>query len=149
MLRPCGAKPSRPRPPARRHYSRLGRCALPPIRSPRAPPATRRIRRTGTISAPRCIAGARRRVPLALIGAVAVVAAGLGATEWQRRNQPVAVVTADAAPVRAAPYGAASAATTLLPGGALLVGRSYGPWREVSRKDGIHGWVLAEEIIGL
>jgi len=94
-------------------------------------------------------AGARRRVPLALIGAVAVVAAGLGATESQRRSQPVAVVTADAAPVRAAPYGAASAATTLLPGGALLVGRSYGPWREVSRKDGIHGWVLAEEIIGL
>jgi hypothetical protein len=59
------------------------------------------------------------------------------------------VVTADAAPVRTAPYGGASAAATISAGGALLAGRSYGPWREVHRKDGIHGWVLGEEIAGL
>ena len=94
-------------------------------------------------------ARARRRVPLVLIGAVAAAATVLGAIEWQRRNRPVAVVAVDAAPVRAAPYGAASAAATVPAGGAFLVDRSYGPWREVYRSDGIHGWVLGEEIIGL
>jgi len=84
-----------------------------------------------------------------LIGAVAAAATVLGAIEWQRRNRPVAVVAVDAAPVRAAPYGAASAAATVPAGGAFLVDRSYGPWREVYRSDGIHGWVLGEEIIGL
>jgi hypothetical protein len=34
-------------------------------------------------------------------------------------------------------------------GGALLVGRGYGPWIEVHRSDGIHGWVLGGEITGL
>src|SRR5206468_1822442 len=48
-----------------------------------------------------------------------------------------------------APCGGASATATIPAGGALFVGRSYGPWREVSRKDGIHGWVLDEEISGL
>jgi hypothetical protein len=93
--------------------------------------------------------GGRRRLLITLLGAAAAVAVLLGAIEWQRRDRSVAVVIADAAPVRAAPYGGASAAATVPAGGALLVGRSYGPWREVRRRDGIHGWVLGEEIAAL
>ena len=93
--------------------------------------------------------GGRRRVVLVLFAAVAIGASILGALEWRRRDQPVAVVIADAAPVRAAPYGGASAAATVLAGGALFVGRGYGPWVEVHRSDGIHGWVLGGEIAGL
>jgi Flp pilus assembly protein protease CpaA len=93
--------------------------------------------------------GARRRVVLVLFGAVVAGAALLGMIEWRRHDEPIAVVIADAAPVRTAPYGGASAAATIPAGGALLVGRSYGPWREVHRKDGIHGWVLGGEIAGL
>ena len=93
--------------------------------------------------------GGRRRVVLALFAAVALGATILGALEWRRRDQPLAVVIADAAPVRAAPYGGASAAATVQAGGALLVGRGYGPWVEVHRSDGIHGWVLGGEIAGL
>jgi oxygen tolerance protein BatD len=92
---------------------------------------------------------ARRRVVLGLLAAVAVTCGSLGVVEWRRRDRPVVVVTAESAPVRAAPYGGASAATTIPAGGALLAGRSYGPWREVHRKDGIHGWVLEGEIAGL
>lgn len=95
------------------------------------------------------LAGARRRVLLLGLGAIAAGAAAFGATEWQRRERPLAVVVADAAPVRAAPYGGASAAATVPAGGALLVGRSYGPWREVRRKDGVRGWVLRTEIAPL
>jgi len=93
--------------------------------------------------------GGRRRVVLALFGAVALGASLFGALEWRRRDQGVAIVIADAAPVRTAPYGGASAAATVQAGGALLVGRDYGPWVEVHRKDGIHGWVLGGEIAGL
>jgi len=93
--------------------------------------------------------GGRRRAVIALFGAVAIGASLLGAIEWRRRDQPVAVVIADASPVRAAPYGGASAAATVQAGGALLVGRDYGPWVEVHRSDGIHGWVLGGEIAGL
>jgi hypothetical protein len=93
--------------------------------------------------------GTRRPVVLALIAAVVLGSAILGGLEWRRRDRPVVVVTADAAPVRTAPYGGASAAATVPAGGALLAGRSYGPWREVHRQDGIHGWVLGEEIAGL
>ena len=93
--------------------------------------------------------GARRRVGLGLIAAVAVTCGSLGVMEWRRRDRPVVVVTAESAPVRAAPYGGASAAATISAGGALLAGRSYGPWREVHRQDGIHGWVLEAEIAGL
>jgi len=93
--------------------------------------------------------GGRRRAVIALFGAVAIGASLLGAIEWRRRDRPVAVVIADAAPVRAAPYGGASAAATVQGGGALLVGRDYGPWVEVYRSDGIHGWVLGAEISGL
>jgi hypothetical protein len=91
----------------------------------------------------------RRRLVLGVIAGVAMTAGILGVLEWRRRDRPVVVVTADSAPIRAAPYGGASAATTIPAGGALLAGRSYGPWREVHRKDGIHGWVLGGEIAGL
>jgi hypothetical protein len=90
-----------------------------------------------------------RRVLVVFLGIIAVTAAILGGVEWRRRSQPVAVVIGESVPVRAAPYGGASAATTLQPGGALLTDRSYGPWVEVHRQDGIHGWVLGEEIAGL
>ena len=95
------------------------------------------------------LGGTRRRLLLGLIAGVAVTSAVLGVREWRRRDRPVVVVTVDAAPVRAAPYGGASAAATIPAGGALLGGRTYGPWREVHRKDGIHGWVLGGEITGL
>lgn len=90
--------------------------------------------------------GGRRPVLIVLLAIVSGGAAVMGAVEWQRRAQPLAVVIADAAAVRAAPYGDATAAVTIPAGGALLVGRSYGPWREVHRKDGVRGWVLAQEI---
>lgn len=93
--------------------------------------------------------GTRRRVVLAVPTAVVIASGVLGAIEWWRHAQPVVVVTSDTAPVRAAPYGGASAASAVPAGGALLAGRSYGQWREVHRKDGIHGWVLGEEIAGL
>ena len=93
--------------------------------------------------------GTRRRLVLGLMAGVVVTSAVLGILEWRRRDRPVVVVTADTAPVRAAPYGGASAATSIPAGGAMLTGRSYGPWREVHRKDGIHGWVLGGEIAGL
>jgi hypothetical protein len=93
--------------------------------------------------------GVRRRLVIGVFASVAIVASVMGTAEWRRRDRPVVVVTADAAPVRAAPYGGASAATTIPAGGALLKGRTYGPWLEVHRQDGIHGWVLEGEIAGL
>ena len=93
--------------------------------------------------------GTRRRVVLALLAAVVLSSAILGAIEWRRRDLPVVVVTVEGAAVRTSPYGGATAAATIPGGGALLAGRSYGPWREVHRDDGIHGWVLGEEIAGL
>ena len=93
--------------------------------------------------------GTKRRIVIVLFAAVTIGAGVLGALEWWQRDQPLAVVIADAAPVLAAPYGGASATATIPAGGALIVGRSYGPWLEVNRKDGIHGWVLSEEISGL
>jgi len=94
-------------------------------------------------------AGSRRRAAIALFGAVALGASVVGGTEWRRRDQAIAVAIADGVPVRAAPYGGASAAASVPAGGALLVGRRYGPWVEVHRADGIHGWVLGKEIAGL
>jgi hypothetical protein len=93
--------------------------------------------------------GGRRRAVLAVFGAVAGAALVLGAIEWRRRDQAIAVVIAETAPVRAAPYGGASAAASVPAGGAVLMVRSYGPWVEVYRTDGIHGWVLGGEISGL
>ena len=93
--------------------------------------------------------GGRRRVAVVAFSAAAIIAGVAGASEWRRRNQALAVVVADAAPVRAAPYGGASAAATIPSGGAVLLGRHYGPWREVRRRDGVRGWVLNSEITPL
>jgi SH3 domain-containing protein len=95
------------------------------------------------------VVASRRRIVLAAFAAVTLTAITFGAIEQQRRDQPAAVVVAEAAPVRTAPYGGASAAATIQAGGALLVTGSYGPWREVRRNDGIHGWVLNTEIAAL
>jgi hypothetical protein len=91
----------------------------------------------------------RRRGLLAALGAVALGAAVAGVVEWRRRARPLAVVVAGEAPVRAAPYGAASAAATLRAGAAVLIGRRYGRWVEVRRVDGVRGWVLALEVAPL
>jgi len=97
-------------------------------------------------------AGAGRRrhaVVMVVLGAVALGAAALGMTERQRRGRSLAVVVATDVPVRAAPYGGATAAATVHAGAALLVGRRYGRWVEVRRPDGMRGWVLAGEIVSL
>lgn len=96
-------------------------------------------------------AGGRRRhaVAMVVLAAVALGATGLGSTEGRRRARPLAVVVAGEAPVRAAPYGGASAAATVRAGAALIVGRRYGRWVEVRRPDGMRGWVLAGEIVSL
>ncbi len=91
----------------------------------------------------------RHAVLMVAFAVVAVGAAALGGAEWQRRGRPVAVVVANEAPVRAAPYGGASAAATVHAGAALLMGRTYGRWVEVRRPDGVRGWVLAGEIVPL
>jgi len=86
---------------------------------------------------------------MVVLGAVALGATTLGVTERRRRERALAVVVAGEVPVRAAPYGAASAAATLHAGAALLLGRRYGRWVEVRRPDGMRGWVLAGEIVPL
>jgi hypothetical protein len=91
----------------------------------------------------------RRRVLVVAFGAIVAGAALLGATEWRRRERPVAIVVDQEVPIRAAPYGGASATATIPAGGAVLVGRRYGSWREVHRRDGVRGWVLNAEIVGL
>jgi hypothetical protein len=95
------------------------------------------------------VAGRRRRtvvVGLALLSAVAVA---LAAHEGLRRARPLAIVIHPATPVRVAPYGGASAASTVEAGAALLVERRYGAWLEVRRADGVRGWVLAAELARL
>jgi len=95
--------------------------------------------------------GGRRRHAVMMIGlgAVAIGATALGVTEGHRRRRSLAVVVAGEVPVRAAPYGGATAAATVRAGAALLVGRRYGRWVEVRRPDGMRGWVLAGEIVPL
>ena len=89
----------------------------------------------------------RRTALIVALAALALGATAAGAAEWQRRELPVAVVVVAEAPVRAAPYGGASAAATVRAGAALLVGQRYGRWFEVRRPDGVRGWVLAGEIV--
>jgi len=95
------------------------------------------------------VGGGAKRIVIVPFALIALTAALFSGVEASRRDQPVAVVIADGAAVRAAPYGVANATATLSAGSALVVGRSYGPWREVSRTDGIHGWVLEGEIAAL
>ena len=77
------------------------------------------------------------------------VAGGLAWREAARRARPLAIVVDSGTPVRVAPYGAASPATALQAGAALLVMRRYGAWLEVWRADGVRGWVLASEVVPL
>jgi hypothetical protein len=91
----------------------------------------------------------RRQVVVVVLAAIVLGATAAGVAEWRRRVRPVAVVVAGEAPVRAAPYGGASAAATVHGGAALLVGRRYGRWLEVRRPDGMRGWVLANEVVPL
>lgn len=91
----------------------------------------------------------RRRPLMFVLAALALASAVGGAVELRRRTRALAVVVAPEAPVRAAPYGAASAAATVRAGAALLVGRQYGPWVEVRRSDGVRGWVLNSEVVPL
>ena len=94
------------------------------------------------------IARRRARWPAALaVGAV--VAAGLGVVEWRHRSRPVAVVLAPATPVRVAPYGSASAGTSLDVGAAVLIEDHYGAWVRVARRDGVRGWVLERDVATL
>ncbi len=92
--------------------------------------------------------GRRRLVPGAM-AALTVAVVVLGAVEWRRRARPVAVVVAAGTAVRVAPYGVASAASSVDAGAALVVEDQYGRWLEVRRADGIHGWLLATEVVQL
>lgn len=94
------------------------------------------------------LVGARRGVRLGL-GAIALVLAGCGALEARQRTRPLAVVIGAGTPVRSAPYGSASAGTSLDAGAAVLLKRRYGRWVEVTRGDGIHGWMLGSEVVPL
>jgi hypothetical protein len=89
--------------------------------------------------------GRRRLVVLGLVVLTAATA-GLGVWEGRREARPLVIVLNPATPVRVAPYGAASAASTVEAGAALLVERRYGAWLEVRRDDGVHGWVLAAQV---
>ncbi len=91
----------------------------------------------------------RRPVLVTVLALLAAGAAGLGVREAARRARPIAVVVQPATSVRVAPYGSASAAATVEAGAALLVVRTYGRWLEVTRSDGVHGWVLAAEVTRL
>ncbi|HEV8399800.1 MAG TPA: BatD family protein [Gemmatimonadales bacterium] len=91
----------------------------------------------------------RRAVLMVVLGAVVAGAAMLGGGEQRRRARTLAVVVANDVPVRAAPYGGASAAAMVHAGAALIVGERYGRWIEVRRPDGVRGWVLAGEIVRL
>jgi hypothetical protein len=91
------------------------------------------------------VATRRRRAVILGLTLVTGTAAGLAAREQLRRARPLAIVLNPATPVRVAPYGSASPASTLEAGAALLVDRRYGAWLEVHRGDGVRGWILAAE----
>src|SRR5881409_2848331 len=91
----------------------------------------------------------RRGIVVILLGLVTAGCAGLALREWRQRVRPVAVVASAGTAVRVAPYGAASAGSTLEAGAALVIQRRTGAWLEVRRQDGVHGWVLATEVLPL
>jgi len=95
------------------------------------------------------VAARRRRTVVLGLAVLTAVATTLAAREGLRRARPLAIVLNAATPVRAAPYGSASAASTVEAGAALLIVRSYGAWLEVRRADGIRGWVLSTEVARL
>ncbi len=95
------------------------------------------------------LATRRRRTVVLGLALLTAGATALAAREGMRRATPLAIVLNPATPVRAAPYGSASAASTVEAGAALLIERRYGPWLEVRRADGIRGWVLASEVAPL
>lgn len=93
----------------------------------------------------------RRRAVAAVLGVLALGAAAFGQIERQRRARPVGVIVSGATPVRAAPYGSASASIVLEPGVAVLVEGEFngGQWLRVRRPDGVHGWVQAGQVARL
>ena len=93
----------------------------------------------------------RRRAIAAIFGVLALGAAAVGQVERQRRARPVAVIVSRATPVRAAPYGSASASIVLEPGVAVLVEDQFngGQWVRVRRPDGVNGWVQAAQVARL
>jgi hypothetical protein len=90
----------------------------------------------------------RRRLSFVLALAV-LGAAGFGGYEWWRMSRAIVVVVEAPAPVRSAPFGEASAASSLPAGAAALVVQAYGGWVEVSRPDGVRGWILESEVMRL
>ena len=93
------------------------------------------------------VAVGMRRTVVAVLALLLGASGGLLGAAWLRRAQPVAIVLAPGTPVRVAPYGSASASTSVGAGAALLVERSRGTWVEVRRGDGIEGWLLATEVV--
>lgn len=93
----------------------------------------------------------RRRVVAVVLGVAALAAAAFGQIERQRRARPVGVIVSPATPVRAAPYGSASASIVLEPGVAVLVEDQFngGQWVRVRRPDGVNGWVQAGQVARL
>jgi len=90
----------------------------------------------------------RRRLSFVLL--VVTVGAGVaGGLEWRRGRRPVVVVVAAPAPVRSAPFGEASAGSTLPAGAAALAVKNYGGWVEIERPDGVRGWMLETEVTPL
>ena len=88
-----------------------------------------------------------RRTVIAVLALLLAASGGLLGAAWLRRARPLAIVLAPGTPVRVAPYGSASASTSVAAGAALLVERARGPWLEVRRGDGIEGWLLASEVV--
>jgi hypothetical protein len=90
----------------------------------------------------------RRRLSLSIGLAVAVTSA-IGGYEWWRLSRPLVVVVEAPAAVRSAPFGEATAASSLPAGAAAVVVRTYGGWVEVVRPDGVRGWILQSEVMRL
>jgi hypothetical protein len=93
------------------------------------------------------VAAGWRRSAVAGLVLLLGASGGLVAAAWLSRARPLAIVLAPGTPVRVAPYGSASAATSVGAGAALLVERTHGAWLEVHRSDGIEGWLLASEVV--